>query len=100
MRYLLRHGGLYEIRCNATGDFYVGSTNRFSARWSYHRARLRRGAHDNTRLQRAWSEHGEGAFAFRVLCVMESTDRFAAEQRLLDAVVGAGCYNVVRDVGA
>jgi len=60
-------GAVYRITHKASGTTYVGSTNDMKRRWRDHRGSLRRGVHDNLRLQRAWDKHGEDAFEWVAL---------------------------------
>lgn len=90
--------GLYEIVNTIDGKRYYGSSIRIGRRWSCHRTQLRRGVHGNPHLQAAWAKHGESAFAFRVLALLEPADLADAEARLLSGLVGRkDCYNVVVD---
>ena len=61
---------------------------------------MRCGRHHNYRLQTAWDEHGEGAFAFTVIEeVADLADLVAAEQRQLNAALAAGpVYNLALDI--
>jgi acyl-CoA reductase-like NAD-dependent aldehyde dehydrogenase len=63
-------------------------------------SQLRGGRHHNYRLQAAWNEHGEAAFAFTVIEeVADLADLVAAEQRHLNAALAAGpVYNLALDV--
>lgn len=60
---------VYLIRNTITGKVYVGQTSNFKIRWRNHKTELRRGAHGNRYIQRAWNKYGEGAFEFSVLQV-------------------------------
>jgi group I intron endonuclease len=56
---------------------------------------LRRGEHANPHLQNAWNKSGVDAFSWRVLCVLEPSEIYPTEERLLKKVVGSGsCYNM------
>lgn len=79
----MRERGVYAIVCN-DGRQYVGGSVHIRQRWAYHRSCLRRGIHDNHRLQAAWSELGEEAFSFTVLEIVPDGDIKAAEQKWLD----------------
>lgn len=57
--------GIYIIICLANSVVYVGESVNMPQRLYEHRMRLRRGAHENPRLQNAWNKHGEDAFEFR-----------------------------------
>ncbi len=93
--------GLYAIRNLVTATIYYGSTRNLSMRRSKHWHALKRGNHGNMRLQSSWNKHGEGAFEFVVLAVLEPSEVLATEQRLLDQVVGIkGCCNIARNARA
>jgi group I intron endonuclease len=76
--------GIYQIVCTANEKAYVGSAVDIRRRWNYHRERLRKGNHDNERLQHAWDKYGEAAFAFSVLETCEVPELIGREQALLD----------------
>ncbi len=81
---LPRTSGVYQIRCNPTGKIYVGSAVDLRARWDNHRGRLRRGAHHNSHLQKAWDEFGEQDFEFNVLELVDEDILLWAEQQWID----------------
>ena len=82
------------------GRVYIGSSDDILRRWKSHLSQLRDGRHHNYRLQAAWNEHGEAAFAFTVVEeVADLADLIAAEQRQLNAALCAGpVYNLALDV--
>lgn len=59
--------GVYQVWCNRSGKFYVGSSKRIYNRWAQHRSKLRKGKSPCLRLQQAWNKHGEEAFRFSIL---------------------------------
>jgi len=59
--------GIYAVRNKINGKVYVGKSVDITHRWCSHKARLRRGVHVNTHLQRAWNLYGEGAFECEVV---------------------------------
>lgn len=65
--YLGMKSGIYRITHTATGMGYIGSTGDRKKRWTEHLRRLRVGNHHARRLQYAWNKHGEAAFVFEVL---------------------------------
>lgn len=77
--------GVYAIVHVGTGRVYVGSTSNLSKRWSRHRQELRDGTHRNAHLQAAWNLYGEDAFEWRVLVIIEPSERIWFEQRVIDA---------------
>jgi hypothetical protein len=61
-----RASGIYVIRCDVTGDEYVGKSVNIPVRWYMHRYYLNDGRGVNLKLQAAWNAHGESAFSFRI----------------------------------
>lgn len=59
--------GIYRITCTVTGKFYIGSAKSLRRRYRDHFSYLRRNAHMNSKLQRAWNKHGGDTFHFEVL---------------------------------
>ena len=77
--------GIYAIRNTVDEKRYVGSAVDILRRWARHRKDLRKGRHHAIKLQRAWDKHGESAFAFEVLVMVDDvTELLGAEQRLID----------------
>lgn len=66
--------GIYVIRNITTGEEYIGSAHNIAARWHQHTKRLRAGNHHAPKLQRAWEEFGESAFAFETLREVDQED--------------------------
>jgi group I intron endonuclease len=75
-------GGIYAIRCLPTSRFYVGSAKCFRTRWRAHRSLLRSNRHPNPKLQKAWNRHGEGAFTFEVLEIIDDPSQLAERERV------------------
>ncbi|WP_425483789.1 GIY-YIG nuclease family protein [Caulobacter soli] len=63
--------GIYAIRCATTGEVWIGGTPDLSTRQSGVWFALRTGGHTSRTLQEAWNAHGEAAFAFEVLEVLD-----------------------------
>jgi group I intron endonuclease len=78
--------GIYKITDTTTGTFYIGSSKHIRRRCSNHRGDLRRGAHPNRYLQRAWNKHGEQAFRFDTVLLCAERDLLFFEQRCIDAL--------------
>ncbi len=66
--------GVYAIRCDATGQAWVGASNNIDAQANGSFFALRHAGHPNRRLQAAFAEHGEAAFRFEVLERIEDED--------------------------
>jgi len=73
--------GVYCIKNIRDGRCYVGQSTRVEHRFLEHKSRLRRGCHENPRLQEAWTEFGEEAFEFSIL---EGLPRDATKKALLE----------------
>jgi group I intron endonuclease len=82
--------GIYEIRNTRNGYRYVGCSKNVANRWQYHLYRLRKGTHQNPRMQAAWNKYGEGLFDFRMLEEVPIEKLLEAEQRWLDETDAAG----------
>lgn len=91
---------IYKIECTVTGMYYIGSTHYLHKRLSAHAAALRRGKHDNPKLQRAWDKYGEAAFVFSHIASPLTADTLAPlEQTLIDsALAERKAFNLNRDV--
>ena len=82
---LPKEAGIYEIVHIPTQRKYVGSTNNFQNRKRGHWQALRRGDHDNSKLQNAWNKYGEEEFDFVILerCTVE--ELIPKEQTYIDS---------------
>lgn len=82
---MTRAPGIYAIINYVRDIHYVGSAIDVRKRVRDHRAKLRRGAHENAKFQRAWAKYGEGEFFCEFIePVADERDLLAAEQRWLD----------------
>lgn len=61
---LIQKSGIYKIINKIDGKYYVGSTIKFTQRWTEHKNDLIHNRHPNDKLQRAWNKYGENAFVF------------------------------------
>lgn len=91
---------VYKIQCTVTGMYYIGSTHFLHTRLGAHRAALRRGTHDNSKLQRAWNKYGHAAFVFEhVASPLNAALLGPLEQSLIDIAMAEGrAFNLNRDV--
>lgn len=89
--------GIYEILNTVNGKRYVGQTSNLSKRWGEHRSALKRGRHENSRLQRSWDKYGENAFEFVVLIYCSIEDLTHQEQYFFD--VARPEYNLAPAAG-
>ena len=63
--------GIYAVRCAPTGEVWVGGAPDVSTRRNGVWFSLRMGGHSCPSLQAAWKVHGDAAFAFEVLEVLD-----------------------------
>lgn len=87
--------GVYAIENTVNGKVYIGQSRNVYGRWLKHRGQLRKGAHDNRHLQRAWDKDGEAAFVFVFLDAADITALTSKEQEWMDefSAVADG-YNI------
>jgi group I intron endonuclease len=99
MRKPILKTGVYYIRNDRTGDFYIGSAAKgFRPRWWNHRSHLRGQWHDNSRLQRAWNKYGEAAFTFGILEPCTPEECIEREQYYIDLL--SPPYNLAPTAGS
>lgn len=79
-----RSSGVYQIRCNANGKFYIGSAVNMPVRWAEHKRKLQRGVHKNHRLQQAWNKYCEESFEFTVMEYVTPAFLLRVEQEWID----------------
>lgn len=84
--------GLYVIEHRSSGRRYYGSSIDVPFRLHEHRRLLRRGAHHSPYLQRAWNKHGESAFDFKPVAMLDAENLLEFEQRAIDS--NSGGYNM------
>lgn len=67
---------IYSIECLANGKRYIGQSTNYISRMRGHRSELRRNAHENDCLQKAWNKYGEDNFIFSIVeeCKAEELD--------------------------
>ena len=82
--------GIYTITHIASGRVYVGQSCNLEKRWQSHRSYLMRDAHDNQKLQRAWTKYGHKAFAYAVVELVAHAHALTErEQHWIDALGAA-----------
>lgn len=95
--------GIYKITNRESGKFYIGSSQNLEKRFRGHKNKLRRNAHNNIYLQRAWNKYGENAFKFEILGLVEIERLFVVENDYLKSedfgVENELSYNIVKEAG-
>jgi hypothetical protein len=86
--------GVYVIRCTVTRRTYFGSSADIDRRFAQHRSSLRAGKHHCAELQADWKLLGEDAFDFSLHTQAPKAQAFAIEAQLIEASMGAACYNL------
>jgi hypothetical protein len=66
--------GVFAVRCLATGQAWVSGSPNLERQQTSLWFGLRMGGHPNKAMQAAWRAHGEAAFSFEVLEVLEVED--------------------------
>ena len=64
--------GIFAVRCAVTGQAWVGQSRNLEQQQNGIWFGLRQGGHPNLALRAAWAAHGEAAFAFEVLEVIDT----------------------------
>lgn len=86
--------GIYSIINKENGKRYIGQTINFTNRFSQHRAKLTKGNHENSLLQKAWNKYGESNFEFKIMEYVKKESLTEREQWWMDLF---GSY--LRDYG-
>jgi group I intron endonuclease len=89
---LLHAPGIYMITNTANGKFYIGSSVNMQGRGATHLYLLRTGKHFNKHMQASFNHHGEKAFKFDTLCVVDKDNLLLFEQMFVDKM--RPVYNV------
>lgn len=83
--------GIYTIT-SPSGRQYIGSSTRFSHRWSRHRIDLRKRKHHSIPLQRACDKYGIENLVWSALLICQPETLLFYEQRAIDVLKPA--YNI------
>ena len=96
---LVNQSGIYQIMNLVNGKIYVGSAVKIKSRFRTHLHALRKGNHENSKLQRAWNKYGAEVFEFQILEIIpDKQDLIKAEQRYLDEL--NPFYNILKTAGS
>lgn len=66
--------GVFRIKNIINGKEFIGSSPDLNAIWHSQKLQLDMGIHNNSRLQKEWTESGAGNFIYEILEVIEQTD--------------------------
>lgn len=74
--------GVYQIVNIINNMSYVGSTGRcFGKRFFEHKIKLKNKRHNNTYLQRSWDKYGEENFEFKILEVLQDSNKLEEREQ-------------------
>lgn len=96
---LKARSGIYQILHAESGRSYIGQSVNLAKRLMEHRASLRRGAHDNRYLQRAFDKYGEDQFSFSVVEYSSPSRLTEREQFWIDRVGFDRLFNLSPSAG-
>ena len=74
--------GVYAIRNEKTGRFFVGSSRNVNARINRHKASLSFGSEEISELMSDWKEYGRDSFTFEVLETLDG--EYESDKELSD----------------
>lgn len=66
--------GIFVIRCLPTGETWVGASRNLDGQRNSSFFGLRLGSHRNREMQAAWKAHGEDAFEFSIVELLEDEE--------------------------
>ncbi|HUO92763.1 MAG TPA: GIY-YIG nuclease family protein [Rhizomicrobium sp.] len=59
--------GVFAIRCEASGEVWIGSSPNLDAHQNREWFTLRTGLHRNKAMQAAWNAHGDASFRYEIV---------------------------------
>jgi hypothetical protein len=79
--------GVFAVRCAASGQAWVGTSQNIAQKQNGVWFGLRTGGHPNREMQAAWQAHGEAAFSFEPLEMLDVAElsRLTIDLKLKDA---------------
>lgn len=93
---LLGKSGIYCIINTKNQKKYIGSSKNLYRRLSTHRAYLRKGIHQNPKLQNSWNKYGEAQFQYYILEFCDIEALLEREQFYIDTI--NPYFNIIREV--
>lgn len=75
--------GIYKITNTENGKVYIGQSIDINKRFKEHKRSLRKGEHENYRLQDDWNVYGEDAFSFEIIQKCRSSNLNEIEKHLI-----------------
>lgn len=90
--------GIYRIVCTMNGNYYYGSAQNLSYRWTRHKRALQQNKHINPHLQNTWNRYGESNFSFELIESVSNEKLLEVEDAYLKEHVGTPhCMNIAKD---
>ena len=74
--------GIFGVQCNASGEIWVGHSRNLDTQQNAIWFALKIGGGRYATMQRAWNEHGAGAFSFRALQQLHADETAFPDARL------------------
>lgn len=75
--------GIYMIKNEINGNFYIGSSKNINKRWTQHKSDLKGGKHKNIHLQRSYNKYGN-VFSYSILEETDDDNLLSKEQEYID----------------
>jgi hypothetical protein len=87
--------GIYRIKCEATGRYYIGTSHGVIKRIATHLAQLQSRRHPNKEMQNDWNEFGSSRFVFEhIEDIVDRDARYKRESEILrDPIIANFLYN-------
>jgi group I intron endonuclease len=98
------NGGVYRIKNETNGKFYIGSAKHLKKRFSEHKSHLKNNTHPNKHLQASWNKWGADKFTFEIIEFVYGPIKKIREkeQKHLCLVIKNNlwdkCYNIKKSV--
>lgn len=93
---LWKKAGIYCIVNVCNQKKYIGSSKNLYRRLMSHRSALRKGIHENKKLQNSWNKHGEDNFQYYILEYCQESNLISKEQYYINHI--KPWYNIVQEV--
>ncbi len=90
--------GIYMIKNEINGKFYIGSAVNIERRWNEHKSLLNRNIHSSPKLQNSWNKNGKDKFFFEIIQYCEKEELIKNEQYWINLLTPE--YNILKIAGS